>query len=138
MLARRLMTRSLPFASIVFDKLLLSIASSIDLLRMKFRPTFSLVALFGASTLLAATVTTQPSPDVDRAALLQGVSEIGAPGAPGGVCAFGPQAFAVVAGKDGKKALLPVVAGTRWEKGRIVAFGHNGYLTATDSGSIQL
>jgi hypothetical protein len=64
----------------------------------------------------------------DRTALLAGVSGISAPGAPGAVCAFGPEAFALVGGKEGKTALLPVAAATRWEKGRVVAFGHNGYL----------
>jgi hypothetical protein len=73
--------------------------------------------------------------DADRSALLQGIAELGAPGVPGGVCAFGPQAFAVIAGKDGKKALQPVVAAARWEKGRVVALGHNGYLNTFDSGN---
>ncbi len=76
----------------------------------------------------------------DRAALLADVQEISAPGAPGGVTAFGPQAFAVVAGKDGK-ALGPVVAATRYEKGRVVALGHNGYLSdfaEKDSGTLLL
>src|SRR5581483_5661665 len=70
--------------------------------------------------------------DADRAALLAGVMEITAPGAPGGVCAFGPQAFAVIGGTAGKKAFAPVVAAARWDRGRVVAFGHNGYLNATD------
>lgn len=68
--------------------------------------------------------------DADRAALLKDVTEINAPGAPGGVSVFGPEAFALIAGKDGKKAMLPVVAAARWDKGRIVAFGHNGYLSS--------
>jgi hypothetical protein len=97
---------------------------------MKFLPLPLLAAVFGASRLLGAPATPAPIADTDRSALLQSVSEIGAPGVPGGVCAFGPQAFAVVAGKDGKKALLPVIAAAHWEKGRIVALGHNGYLGA--------
>lgn len=76
----------------------------------------------------------------DRTALLEGVQEIAAPGAPGGVTAFGPAAFAVIGGKDGK-ALGPVVAATRFEKGRVVAFGHNGYfgaLAEKDTGTLLL
>lgn len=77
--------------------------------------------------------------DADRAALLKGVAEISTAGVPGGVSAFGPGAFAVVAGKDGKKAQLPVVAAARWEKGRIVAFGHDGFLASVnDSGTAAL
>jgi len=98
---------------------------------MKFLPSLTVAGFLGTLSIAATSAAAGPAPatiDSDRAALLQGVTEIGAPGVPGGVCVFGPQAFAVVAGKDGKKAQLPVVAGTRWEKGRIVAFGHNGYL----------
>ncbi|MEQ1860696.1 MAG: M60 family metallopeptidase [Chthoniobacteraceae bacterium] len=66
----------------------------------------------------------------DRATLLDGVNELPTTGAPGGVCAVGPEAFAVIAGKEGK-TLSPVVAATRWDMGRVVAFGHNGYLGLT-------
>ncbi len=83
------------------------------------------------------------TPDVsaDRAALLEGVVTIGAPGSPGGVTAFGPGAFAVVGGEDGKTALAPVVAAARFEKGRIVAFGHGGYFESfadKDTGKLLL
>ncbi|MDB6069753.1 MAG: hypothetical protein JWL81_924, partial [Verrucomicrobiales bacterium] len=67
----------------------------------------------------------------DRTAILAGIKEIDGPGAPGGVTSFGPAAFAVISGKDGD-ALSPVVAATRFEKGRVAAFGHNGYLDAFD------
>ncbi len=110
----------------------LSLADSNDSSRMQNLPPFFLFCFFGAAVLRAASL---PSPETDRAALLQGVGEIGAPGTPGGVCAFGPQAFAVIAGLDGRKALLPIIAATRWEKGRIVAFGHNGYLGETSNGT---
>jgi hypothetical protein len=56
--------------------------------------------------------------------LLDGVAEIAAPGSPGSVCAFGPEAFVVVAGKGD----VPVVAGAQAGKGRVLVFGHNGYL----------
>lgn len=70
-----------------------------------------------------------PDPKTDLTQLLEGVTKIGAPGAPGIVSVFGPQAFAVVAG--GKKdERVAVVAAARFEKGRLVAFGHNGYFNA--------
>jgi hypothetical protein len=68
-------------------------------------------------------------PKTDLTLLLEGVTKIGAPGSPGFVSVFGPQAFAVVAGgkKDERGA---VVAAARFEKGRLVAFAHNGYFGA--------
>lgn len=69
--------------------------------------------------------------EADRAALLRDVHSIAAPGAPGGVTAFGPGAFAVVGGKEGKDTLSAVVAAARFDKGRVVAFGHGGYFSAT-------
>lgn len=64
----------------------------------------------------------------DRAALIEGVAEIAAPGAPGTLAIYGPGAEAIVVGKTGGGAQVAVVAAARAGKGRIVAFGHNGYL----------
>src|SRR5271154_487273 len=118
---------------------MLSVGVFTDAVQMRFLPSLAAWLLVPASlfALNPPTPNATPSPvnfDADRSALIQGIGELGAPGAPGGVCVFGPQAFAVIAGKDGKKALLPVVAAARWEKGRVVALGHNGYLGAFDSG----
>ena len=66
--------------------------------------------------------------DADQAALRRGVSEIAAPGLPGPVAVFGPRAFAVVVGGAGKGIAAPVVAAGRLGAGRVVAFGHPGYL----------
>ncbi len=63
------------------------------------------------------------------ATLAAGVAEIDAPGTPGQLAVFGTDAFVVVAGKDGK-TLAPVVAAAQAGKGRIVVFGHTGYLEA--------
>lgn len=63
----------------------------------------------------------------DRAALIEGVAEIAAPGSPGTVAIYGPGAEAIVVGKTGGGAQVAVVAAARAGKGRIVAFGHNGY-----------
>ncbi|MBN2449171.1 MAG: M60 family metallopeptidase [Lentisphaeria bacterium] len=63
----------------------------------------------------------------DRRELLAGVEEIAAPGIPGPVCVVGPQAFCVVScHSDGVPAAV-VAAGTAGQ-GRVVAFGHNGYM----------
>jgi len=61
------------------------------------------------------------------AQLLAGVKKIGAPGSPGLVCVFGPQAFPVVLGQAGKDTKGCVVAAARSRKGRLVAFAHSGY-----------
>ena len=58
--------------------------------------------------------------------LLDGVAEIGAPGLPDQLCVYGPDAFPVVVGATGDQ-LAPVVAAGRWQEGRIVALGHDGY-----------
>ena len=59
--------------------------------------------------------------------ILEGVTTIDAPGAPGPVAAFGGAA-PLVAGEADRHARAPVVAAARWESGRVVAFGHTGYL----------
>ncbi|HYR57964.1 MAG TPA: hypothetical protein VEO95_05025, partial [Chthoniobacteraceae bacterium] len=92
----------------------------------------SLLVSVAASFAALPSAAPQNSIPADRAALLAEVGGIVAPGVPGAVCAFGPAAFALAGGKEGRSALLPVVAATRWEKGRVVAFGHNGYLGAVN------
>ena len=58
--------------------------------------------------------------------LLDGVSEIGAPGAPGPLCVYGPDAFPLVAAAAGETR-APVAAAGRWQAGRFVALGHGAY-----------
>lgn len=72
----------------------------------------------------------KPANDVtaDRAALLADVPAITTNGAVGTVLAIGSEAFAVIGGRDAKETLLPAVAAARWEKGRVVALAHNGFL----------
>jgi hypothetical protein len=65
--------------------------------------------------------------EADRQALLEGVQQIAAPGWPGTLTVYGDQAFAVACGGVGGKMRSPVVAAARLGKGRIVAFGHNGF-----------
>ena len=82
-----------------------------------------------AATLAVTLAWGQPGPDnlADLRALLDGVSEIAAPGWPGCLSAYGDSAFAVVTGKAHGQAQSPVVAAARHGQGRIVALGHNGY-----------
>ncbi len=66
-------------------------------------------------------------------ALTAGVAEIDAPGLPGQISVFGPDAAVIVAGRDGKTH-APVVAAASVGKGRVVVFGHTGYLDAGNLG----
>lgn len=77
---------------------------------------------------LVAPILAAPTDEADRVAILKNVAQVDIEGQPGGVTAFGPNAFALVAGKDGKNAQLPIAAAARWQKGRIVVFGHDGFL----------
>ncbi|MGD8240255.1 MAG: hypothetical protein PVH68_16995, partial [Armatimonadota bacterium] len=61
--------------------------------------------------------------------LLDGVTEIGKPGVPGSICAFGQNAFAVVQDADRNGICRPVVAATTFGKGRALILGHNGYFS---------
>jgi hypothetical protein len=61
----------------------------------------------------------------DRAQLLAGVETLIAPGSPGGVRAFGSNAFTVVDGTNG----VPVMVASKAQRGRVVAFGHNAFLS---------
>src|SRR5438874_671266 len=66
----------------------------------------------------------------EREGIVNGVHTIAAPGLPGTVCVFGGEAFVVVDGTtDGKVAGLRqgVIAATRYGKGSVALFGHDGY-----------
>ena len=79
---------------------------------------------------LSAPLSHAPAADAaaasDRAALLAGVGTIAAPGIPGSVSVYGKDAFPVVLGRVGRH-YAPVIAAGRLGRGRVVAFGHNGY-----------
>ena len=81
--------------------------------------------------------------NADQSALRQGVTEIAAPGLPGPVAVFGPQAFAVIVGRSGEGLAAPVVAASHMGRGKVVAFGHPGYLEkealeTADTGTLVL
>jgi len=67
------------------------------------------------------------APD-DLKVLLDGVTEIAAPGWPGMLCVFGDDAFTVIAGNSNGPIQQSAVAASRLDKGRIVAFGHGSFL----------
>lgn len=67
-------------------------------------------------------------------ALLDGVSEIAAPGVPGPLVIFGDHAVPIATGKADGKTLGVVVAAAQLDKGRVVAFGHTGYAAAPAPG----
>ncbi len=78
---------------------------------------------------------------LDRARLIEGVREIGAPGAPGSLAVFAPTATAVVAGEAGGGSAVAVVATAHLGRGRVVAFAHDGYfgdetLKVADTGKL--
>jgi hypothetical protein len=108
---------------------------------MSVQPKNAVFALAGALLAALALFTVAPAraqtaqfPQADIRFLLEGVKVIESSGAPGPVAAFGPQAFPVVLGTAGKNISAPVVAASRLGSGRVVAFGHGGFLGSTDKG----
>ncbi len=68
--------------------------------------------------------------ETERAALLQDVSKLIAPGCiPGDFAVFGDNAFVVLTGRQGKTR-LPMLAATRYGIGRAAAVGHEGFFSA--------
>jgi len=65
----------------------------------------------------------------DLEALLDGVSQIASPGVPGPLIVYGRDAFVVAAGGAGDGLHAAVVAAAPLGNGRIVAFGHGGFLS---------
>jgi hypothetical protein len=69
----------------------------------------------------------------ERAKLLEGVSSIPKLGAPGPVAIYGQFAFPVIAAAADGKAQLALCAAAGFGKGRVVIFGHTGYLDASSA-----
>ncbi len=90
-----------------------------------------LVCMLGVCVLGSAAVAAQ---DV-RGELTRGVRQIAAPGVPGPLVVWGKDATVVCVAQSGKKTVLPVVAAAAMGKGRVVAFGHTGYL---DAGALEV
>lgn len=87
--------------------------------------------------LLATLSPALADPASDRADLLAGVEAIAAPGVPGPVCVFGPDAFAVVLGRLSTDVVGAVVGASRLGAGRVVAFGHDGYVADANSLAVR-
>ena len=68
------------------------------------------------------------SPQEDLSFLTKGVTKVARPGLPGVVSAISPTAVPFLTGQDGRN-LVPVASGGRLGKGKVVAFGHGGYLS---------
>lgn len=86
-----------------------------------------LLGILGCTLLLGlARVEAQDTQEKDLAQLIEGVSEITAPGIPGGLSVWGKGAFAVVLGEHAG-VRVPVVAAARNVSTRLVAFSHDGY-----------
>lgn len=66
--------------------------------------------------------------NADAQVLLNEVREIAAPGLPGPLSLYGKTAFPLVTARTGRTASATVVAAAIFGKGRVVAFGHTGYL----------
>lgn len=103
-------------------------------MRDRMRHSVKLLGITGIYVVLATaslghrSVRAAEPADADLTELLRGVTEIGAPGSPGSVIAAGERAFPVVVGGSGKNLREPVVAAGRMGQGRVVIFGHTGYL----------
>lgn len=68
-------------------------------------------------------------PSTPRDMMIEHVGEVAAPGIPGPLVLAGENAFPIIAGRQGK-AQHAAIAGATAGQGRIVAFGHTGYLDA--------
>ena len=86
-------------------------------------------ALNGSAAAPALSAAQLAAQAADHAKLLEGVKAIPRLGSPGPVVAYGPQAFPLAATADGKEALA---AAGSLGKGRVVIFGHTGYLTPNE------
>ncbi|MCA9047758.1 MAG: M60 family metallopeptidase [Planctomycetaceae bacterium] len=90
------------------------------------RPSFRILCC------LASAISCQVANTANAAAppreLFEGVDRITLPGVVGSLVVFGPEAFVVAAGPSGNSQ-LPLIAAGPLEKGRVVACGHNGYLS---------
>ena len=87
--------------------------------------------MLGATSAAAAPPTQE---EVDRAHLLEGVAHVSQVGVPGPLCLVSESAFVVVPAETAKDVFEPIVGAARFGKGRVVAFGHAGYLDADGAG----
>ncbi|HSH94880.1 MAG TPA: M60 family peptidase N-terminal accessory domain-containing protein, partial [Roseimicrobium sp.] len=90
------------------------------------------------SILIQGTSSAQsPTASSDTTTLLGGVRDLALVGSPGQLCVYGTNAFPVIAGDVGKSGDAVVVAAARWNRGRVVAYSHNGYIDASKDADAQ-
>ncbi len=70
----------------------------------------------------------------ERAKILEGVKSVPKSGAPGPVAIWGNMAFPILSAPDKDGVELAVAAAAGYAKGRIILFGHNGYLDGSLGG----
>ncbi|MBL8879980.1 MAG: hypothetical protein JNG88_12745 [Phycisphaerales bacterium] len=68
--------------------------------------------------------------DLPAGVICEGVTTFAAPGVPGPLVVFGPDANPVAVAALERGITAPVIAAATLGKGRVVAFGHTGYLDA--------
>lgn len=86
------------------------------------------VLLIGLPFVLTAQASDDSPANEARREMLAGVKSVAVPGVPGPLCVFGDDAFVLVAANvDGVPA--PLIAASKLGKGRVVAFGHEGYFS---------
>jgi hypothetical protein len=66
--------------------------------------------------------------------ILQGVKSLPKSGAPGPVGIWGTMAFPIIAAPDREGVEIALAAAAGYGKGRVILFGHNGYLSGTEGG----
>ena len=100
----------------------------------------AIVSLHASATCLQAQSKGSGAPpgaswqSVERAKLLQGVKELPKMGAPGPVAIFGAFAFPVLAANADGKAELALAAAAAYGKGKVLIYGHTGYIDGSSIG----
>ncbi|MFN0079830.1 MAG: M60 family metallopeptidase, partial [Prosthecobacter sp.] len=72
--------------------------------------------------------------NAERAKILEGVKSVPKAGAPGPVGIWGNIAFPILSAPDKDGVEIAVAAAAAYAKGRIILFGHNGYLSGGEGG----
>lgn len=72
----------------------------------------------------------------NRTSITQGVKSVPKLGAPGPVVAWGPEAFPILTAGEGKSEMA-VAAASTLGKGRVVIFGHTGYVEPGDKAEVN-
>lgn len=102
-----------------------------------FLPTLLLRFVLPFCFCLGASVMAQMPMEIvtaERGKILQGVKSIPKSGAPGPVGIWGTMAFPILSAPDREGIEIALAAAAGYGKGRIILFGHNGYLNGAEGG----